>query len=142
MIELFVIIAIISVLAALLAPRIAWEEPPRRVLQRALIEAVDTARSGASIRFRIDREGNIGTIIPEILVRDEENEFGRRTEATWQPLRMRWEPTGNTWVFDPEIIYFFQDGMSTPARITWGNFPDEENFLLTVTGYLVEHNRF
>ena len=141
LIEIILVVALLGTLAMMIVPRALWTEPPKRVLQRALIEAVDIARSGVSVRFRIDKEENIGAVIPEILVKD--NEAAGNAEGTWKPFKARWELTGNSWTFKPEIIYFFQDGMCTPARITWGTFTnDEEKYLLTVTGYLVEDNKF
>ena len=143
-IELIVTIAIIGALAALIIPRMStWMEPPERTLQRAFIEAIDIAKNGISIRFRIDKEERRGTIIPEALVKEEEViGFSRRTINTWKAMEMRWKPTGNAWAFDPEIIYFYQDGVCTPAKITWGVSPYVDNYLLTVTGYLVERKGF
>jgi hypothetical protein len=135
MVELIVIVAILGTLAAIVISRSTWVEPPKRSLQRAFVEAVDMARSGVSIRFRVDKEENIGAIIPEILVRDEDT-----AENAWKAFKMRWEPTGKPWNFDPEIIYFSQDGICTPAKITWGTHLQREDYLLTVTGYLVENN--
>jgi len=133
MIELIVVIAILGTLAALIIPRVSWMEPPKRILQRSFIEAVDMAKNGFSVRFRIDKDENSG-IVPEILIKEEEN-----TESTWKAFEMRWKPEGKEWAFDPELIYFFQDGTCTPAKITWGTYPYVENYLLTVTGYLVEN---
>jgi len=144
MVELIVIIAIVGTLAVLVVPHISWIEPPKRVLQRAFIEAVDIARNGTSVRFRIDKEENIGAIIPEVLVRDAEKErdVGKNAEGTWKAFNMQWQPAGKLWVFEPEIIYFSQDGICTPAKITWGRSPYEEKYLLTVTGFLVDDKRF
>ena len=133
MIELIMIVAILALLAVMIIPRISWIEPPKRVLQRAFIEAVDMARNGASIRFRVDIE-NEGVIVPEILTKDKE-----KMESTWKTFGMRWKPEGKGWAFSPELIYFFQDGTCTPARITWGTIPYVDKYLLTVTGYLIEN---
>ena len=139
MIELIVVSALLGLLAVLVIPRVLWEEPPKRILQRAFIEAVDIAKDGASVRFRIDKEENKGAIITEILVKDDE---AGKAENVWKALKMRWEPAGNAWIFDPEMIYFYQDGVCTPAKIVWGTPPYQENYLLTVTGYLVESGNF
>jgi type II secretory pathway pseudopilin PulG len=139
MIELIVIVAILGTLAALIAPRMSWVEPYQRTLQRAIIEAIDTARGeGVSLRFRIDKEEKTGTIIAEVLVKDKENELSKKTESTWKTYKMQWQPAGKEWSFKPEIIYFYQNGMCTPAKITWGSPPYSENYLLTVTGFIVE----
>jgi hypothetical protein len=142
MVELIAIVAILGVLVMIITPRMTWMEPPKRILQRAFIEAVDMARDGVSIRFRVDKIDNVGTIIPEILVKEKANEFDMKGESTWKAFEMRWQPTGNGWTFEPEIIYFSQDGICTPAKISWGTSPYDERYLLTVTGYLVENNRF
>ena len=133
MIELIVIVAILGMLAVLVIPRISWMEPPKQVLQRAFIEAVDMARNGVSIRFRVDVENN-GSIVTEILTKDKE-----KMVSTWKAIDMRWKPEGKGWTFNPELIYFFQDGTCTPARITCGTIPYVDNYLLTVTGYLMEN---
>jgi len=144
MIELIIVIAIIGTLAALIIPRMSsWMEPTERTLQRAFLEAVEIAKNGVSIRFRVDKEDKRGTIIPEALAKvEEEIGFSKRTIDVWKTLEMRWKPTGNAWTFDPEIIYFYQNGMCTPAKIIWGAPPYADNYLLTVTGYLVENKRF
>jgi prepilin-type N-terminal cleavage/methylation domain-containing protein len=142
MIELIVTVAILSTLAALIVPRISWMEPPQRTLQRAFIEAVDLAQSGISIRFRVDKEENIGAIICEVLVKEETTSgFERKVERVWKTFDMRWKPTGKEWAFEPEIIYFYQNGMCTTAKITWGKLSYSDNYLLTVTGFLVETNK-
>ncbi|MCL2767831.1 MAG: hypothetical protein FWE49_03790 [Synergistaceae bacterium] len=139
MIELIVTAAILSLLAVLVLSRVSWIEPNKRILQRAFIEAGEIAKSGTSIRFRVDNEENRGAFVSEVLVKDEKKEVWEKGAVTWKAVDMRWRPDGKEWVFKPEIIYFFQDGMCTPARITWGTHPNVENYLLTVTGYLVEH---
>ena len=143
-IELILVIAIIGMLAAMIIPRMSsWIEPHERTLQRAFIEAIEIAKSGVSIRFRIDKEEKRGTIIPEALVKEEEIVgFSRKTVSVWKAFELRWKPTGNAWTFDPEIIYFYQNGICTPAKITWGTPPFVDNYLLTVTGYLVENKKF
>ena len=138
LIEIMVIVAIIAILAVIVTPHALWMEPPQRTLQRAFIEAIDTAKSGATMRFRIDKEENIGAIVVEVYVKERINEFGGKEEGAWMAYKMQWEPTGNAWAFKPDIIYFYQDGMCTPAKIMWGKVPYNENYLLTVTGYLVE----
>lgn len=140
MFEIIVVVAIIGILTVIVVPSVVWVEPPQRALQRAFIEAVDTARSGASIRFRVDKEENIGAIIVEVYLKDTENEIGGKAESVWKAYQMQWQPTGKEWTFKPEIIYFYQDGMCTPAKIMWGKPPNNENYLLTVTGFLVETN--
>ena len=143
MIELIVVIAIIGLLAALISPHVTWMEPPQRTLQRAFLEAIDMAQSGISIRFRVDKEENIGTILVEVLTRGNENEnkFESKPEPVWKAYKIQWQPTGKAWTFEPEIIYIFQNGMCTPAKITWGKIPYSENYLLSVTGHLVETDR-
>jgi prepilin-type N-terminal cleavage/methylation domain-containing protein len=143
-IELIVTVAIIGFLAAVIIPRMSsWIEPHERTLQRAFLEAVDIAKDGVSIRFRIDKEEKRGTILPEVLVREEEGfGFTKRTVSVWKAFEMKWKPTGNAWTFDPEIIYFYQNGMCTPAKITWGVSPYVDKYLLTVTGFLVERKGF
>jgi type II secretory pathway pseudopilin PulG len=136
MIELIVMIAIVGLLAALISPHISWMEPPQRTLQRAFVEAIDIARSGVSIRFRVDKEENKGAIIAEVLIKEKEKETDVKAESTWKTYTMQWAPTGKAWTFKPEIIYFYQDGMCTPAKIMWGTSPSNEVYLLTVTGYL------
>ena len=135
MIEIIIIVLILGLLAALIIPRMTWMEPPKRVLQRAFIEAVDMARNGVSIRFRVDID-NDRSIVSEILTKDEE-----KLESTWKAFEMRWKTEGKGWTFNPELIYFFQDGTCTPARISWGAHPYTENYLLTVTGYLFENKQ-
>ena len=135
MIELIVVVAILGTLVVIIGQRTTWVEPPKRALQRSFIEAVDIARSGITIRFRVDKEDNIGAIIPEVIVKDENT-----GESNWKAFQMKWVPTGKSWTFDPEIIYFSQDGICTPAKITWGTMPHGEKYLLTVTGFLVDND--
>lgn len=130
MVELIVIVALLGLLVVVISPRLSWMEPPKRVLQRALLEAVEISRTGASVRFRVENS----QIVPEILLKGE----GNTREGEWALLKMENPPLGDAWKFEPEIAYFFPDGTSSPAKLTYGTPPEAEIFLLTVTGYLVE----
>ncbi|MCL1941393.1 MAG: type II secretion system GspH family protein, partial [Synergistaceae bacterium] len=72
MIELIVVVALLGILAVLVVPKVSWMEPPKRVLQRSFIEAGEMARNGLSVRFSVDKKENRGEIIPEVLVKEEE----------------------------------------------------------------------
>lgn len=134
MVELIVIVAIIGFLIAIVAPRISWTEDPKRVLQRSLLEAVETARKGLSLRFRAEKAAYGGLIVPEIFIKGEKEQL----EGRWVELKMQHPPIGSAWKLTPEMLYFFSDGTCTPGRLEYGQPPNNEKFLMTVTGYLVD----
>lgn len=139
MVELIVIVAIFGFLVAIVSPRIYWSEPSKRVLQRSILEAVDTARKGIPTRFRAEKSGNgEGILIPEVY----ESTGDPKVPGQWVRLKMQYPPAGNAWTSNPEILYFFSDGTCSPGKLAYGTAPEQEKFLLTVTGYLVEEKQF
>ena len=148
-----VVVAVVGILAAMVAPRVfRYEEPPAAQMRRTAEEASNLALSGVSIRLRLEPESSSGRsrrgrVVAEALTKTEDPAVpgaGQKTLA-WSPIRLAYPPTGEGWRLDPEIVYFYTDGSCTPARISWAgpgaSDSDAETFLLTVTGYLFERER-
>ena len=158
LIEIMIVLTIVGLMAAVLAPRISfYYEPPAALLQRSVEEAGDLALSGVSIRFvlRPEERSRRGRIDVEALVRraPDSRDLGvflgtaraREGVLAWSPVKLAYPPAGTGWSMEPEVVYFYTDGSCTPARISWTqpDAPDSdaETFLLTVTGYLFEQER-
>lgn len=145
--EIVVVMLIIGLMAAMVAPRVVrYREPPMTELRRATEELSDRALSGVSVRLRQEppKDGKRGgPILVEALVKDPDS-LMPSPELTWKPLEVKHPPSGENWVLEPEIVYFYSDGSCTPARIRLLNPGDSEGTMtahLTVTGYLFQPDK-
>ena len=151
-VELLIVLFIVGTLSSVFLPRLSFDfEPPGAVLQRAFEEASNLALSGTSVRFKIDMNSSgRGKIKVQALTKDESaakeglDAFldGQNSDTgvlTWKDVKLKSLPEDSNWKFEPSVIYFFNDGSCTPAKISWAspNTPDfkADKYVLTVTGY-------
>ena len=161
LIELLIVLFIVGVIASVSLPRIyIYTEPPVMTLQRCIEEASNLALSGVSVKMTT-LNGARGKIHVQALMKSEaakddlstfmhSNENDKDSEKSileWREVKLKNLPQDDNWKFEPSVIYFFNDGSCTPAKISWLspntrraniNNKQEENYILTVTGYCVE----
>ena len=144
-------------MASVALPRLSfYVEPRSAVLQRMIEEAGEMALSGTAVRLSVKEEDSThhGAIVAEAYLKRELPEdslsvflgtAGNKPEVLeWREVKLKNIPSGENWRFDPEVIYFFTDGSCTPARINYapdGYGNNDEQYILTVTGYCMELNR-
>ncbi|WP_208873665.1 prepilin-type N-terminal cleavage/methylation domain-containing protein, partial [Fretibacterium fastidiosum] len=110
LIEIMIVLTIVGLMAAVLAPRISfYYEPPAALLQRSVEEAGDLALSGVSIRFvlRPEERSRRGRIDVEALVRraPDSRDLGvflgtaraREGVLAWSPVKLAYPPAGAGW---------------------------------------------
>ena len=154
LIEIIIVLFITGMLASVFLPRISFYFGSQSsVLQRAFEEATDLALSGVSVRFQVKpiRDGR-GSIQVQALLKREVPKGSisafmgtKPSEAEileWRNVRLKNALEGENWKFEPPIIYFFNDGSCTPAKISWAapgtSDSRADKYVLTVTGYCVE----
>lgn len=145
LIEMMIVVAFIALMATMVLPRrYTMLESPMNSLRRAMAEVSDLALSGKTVRLRLDHPDRVdrGQILAEILTKVPDRFESEKFTLEWKPLQMRYPIPGEDWATEPEIIYFYADGTSTPARI-WraekGSSTEKNDaVLLTVTGFLFE----
>ena len=156
LIEIMIVLVIIGTLAGVMLPRMSFYfESDSAILQKAVEQASNLALSGTPVRFFIERTNTgsgRGIIIAEALMKKEEPEnslsaflgtnVNKPVVLEWQEIDMKNLPDGDGWRFEPEVIYFYNDGSCSPARIYYAsrNVSDSEadEYVLTVTGYCVK----
>ncbi len=144
LIEIMVVVVILGLMAAMIAPRISiYYEPPMTALRRNIDELSNLALSGVSVRIRQDGDPFSklrGAVTVEAFAKVSDDKQPSRTELAWVPWKPTYPMTGEGWLLEPKIIYFYSDGSCTPARISYGadnaSPSEQDKAILTVTGYL------
>ena len=160
LIELLIVLFIVGVIASVSLPRIyIYTEPPVMSLQRCIEEASNLALSGVSVKMTTFN-GARGKIHVQALMKsdaakddlstfmhsNDDDKDSEKTILEWREVKLKNLPKDDNWKFEPSVIYFFNDGSCTPAKISWlaqanrSNLNNklEEKYVLTVTGYCVE----